>query len=211
MADGIALFGGSFNPIHNGHMIIARAVAEHLELSRVILIPSANPPHKHGHDDLAGAADRLEMSRLAAEGEAGLEVSDIEVQRSGPSYTFDTVQAYRKKFGEDAQLYWIIGGDTLPEMHTWYRVNELVDLCRMVTAVRPGFDAPDLSALATTLSPGQVQRLRDSILPTPNIDISATDIRQRIGQGRSIRYLVPEVVREYINSKQIYLCGKMSK
>jgi len=235
MADkGVALLGGAFNPIHNGHLIIARSVAELLDLPRVILIPSAHPPHKSEHD-LADAGHRLEMTRLAVADEPRLEVIDIEIQRScapsrdrsrcnnsppepvspeqqqsphahrsGPSYTILTVEAYRKSLGPDVTIHWIIGGDTLPELHTWYRVSELVDLCRIVTAVRPGFESPDLSPLAASLSPQQIERLRNGILLTPRIDISATDIRRRVRHSQSIRYLVPEPVRDYISAQSLY-------
>ncbi|HOB74113.1 MAG TPA: nicotinate (nicotinamide) nucleotide adenylyltransferase [Phycisphaerae bacterium] len=204
MADpGIALFGGSFNPIHHGHLIIARAVAERLGVSRMVLVPSALPPHKRA-SELASAMDRLEMARLAVADEVGLDVSDVEVYREGPSYTFLTVEHYRRLLGPDVPLYWVIGGDTLPELHTWYRISELVEQCRIVTAVRPGYEELDLSPLGRVLSAGQIDRLREGILPTPLIDISATQIRRRIGEGRSIRYLVPEAVREYIESRGLY-------
>jgi nicotinate-nucleotide adenylyltransferase len=144
------------------------------------------------------------MVRLAVEGEPGLEVSDIELLRSGPSYTFLTVEEFRRSTGPGVPLYWIVGGDTLPELYTWYRIRELVDLCQIVTAVRPGYDAPDLSPLARVLSPGQIAGLRESILPTPRIDISATEIRRRVREGRSIRYLVPEPVREHIEAQRLY-------
>ncbi|MBP7933025.1 MAG: nicotinate-nucleotide adenylyltransferase [Phycisphaerae bacterium] len=203
MAGGIALFGGSFNPIHHGHLIIARAVAETLDLARLVLIPSANPPHKIGQD-LADAADRLEMVRLAVADEALFEVSDTEIRRRGTSYTILTLEEYRSRLAPGEDLYWIIGGDTISELHTWYRARELVDLCRIVTAVRPGFETPDLSVLQPTLSAGQVERLRQGILQTPRVDISATDVRRRVAEGLSIRFLVPEAVREYIERKDLY-------
>jgi len=199
----IGLFGGSFNPVHHGHLIVARAVAERLSLDKVILIPSASPPHKP-NETLADAHHRLAMARLAVTDEAGLEVDDIEIRRSGPSYTILTVQAYRERLGSDRELVWIIGGDTLPELATWYRAGELVDLCRMVTAVRPGFEAPDLSSLEKILTSHQITRLKGDILETPRIDISATEIRQRVAQGRSIRYLVPDPVRTYILDHKLY-------
>jgi nicotinate-nucleotide adenylyltransferase len=207
MADGgIALFGGSFNPIHNGHLIVGRAVAERLRLSRVVFIPSSpSPPHK-ANAVLADAADRLEMVRLAIAGESGFEASDLEVRRGGVSYTILTVEACQQSAAGQT-LHWIIGGDTLPELHTWYRVRELIERCRIVTAVRPGFELPDLSALERVLTADQVQRLKEDILPTPRIDISATDIRRRVAAGRSIRYLVPEAVRQYIEQRGLYRQG----
>jgi nicotinate-nucleotide adenylyltransferase len=200
---GVVLFGGSFNPIHFGHLIVARSVLEHLGLDRIVLIPSAKPPHKRAVH-LAEARHRLEMARLAVGDDDAFEVCDMEIRRTGPSYTVDTLEAYRESMGPDATLYWVIGGDSLPELHSWYRVSDLVDLATIVTAVRPGFESPDLSQLQACLSLAQVERLRDNILPTPRIDISATDIRRRITAGRPIRYLVPEAVRSYIATHGLY-------
>jgi nicotinate-nucleotide adenylyltransferase len=200
---GVLLYGGSFNPIHNGHLIIARSAAEQLGISRTIMIPSAAPPHKVG-SDLARPEDRLEMVRLAVADEPGFEVSDIELRRTGPSYTILTIEDFRREFGVDVPLFWLIGADTLPELHTWYRIGELADLCRVVTAVRPGYEEPDLSALFSCLSLVQIQRLRGSILATPRIDISATQIRQRVRERRSIRYLTPDSAAEYIRTQGLY-------
>lgn len=201
--DGLLLFGGSFNPIHVGHLIVARAAAEQLNAEQVVLIPSAAPPHKT-NSHLATPEDRMEMVHLAIAGEPGFAVSDIELHRQGPSYTILTVEAYRRELGSGTPLYWLIGGDTLPELHTWYRIRDLVELCTVVTAVRPGFEAPDLSTLFNALPPSQIHRLEGSILPTPRIDVSATEIRRRIREGRSIRYLVPDRVAEYIRANGLY-------
>ncbi|NLE60865.1 MAG: nicotinate-nucleotide adenylyltransferase [Planctomycetes bacterium] len=199
----LLLYGGSFNPIHNGHLIIARAATEQLGIERTILIPSAAPPHK-ANSDLASPEDRLEMVRLAIAGEPGFEVSDIELHRQGPSYTILTIEAYRRELGSDVQLYWLIGGDTLPELGTWYRVGELVDLCRIVTASRPGFEAPDLSPLLTVLTPAQIERLRGGMIKTPLVDISATQVRQRVREGQSLSGLVPDRVAEYVLRHGLY-------
>ncbi|HOA74831.1 MAG TPA: nicotinate-nucleotide adenylyltransferase [Phycisphaerae bacterium] len=203
MGNGIALFGGTFDPIHHGHLIVARAVVEQLGYARVVLIPAPNPPHKVGRE-LTDATHRLEMARRAVEGEPRFDVSDIELRRPGLSYTILTVEAFRREVGPDVPLAWIIGGDSLPELHSWYRIGELVDACRIVTAVRAGYETPDLSALRRTLAPEQVDRLCRDILPTPVIEISATDIRRRVHDGESIRYLVPESVRAYIHDHNLY-------
>jgi len=200
---GVALFGGSFNPIHFGHLIAARAIAEYLDLERVILIPAAQPPHKWSHQ-LAQAHHRLEMCRLAVAGEPRLEVSDTEFQQGGMNYSIRSVQEFRRTLAPDIRLYWIIGADTLPMLRHWHRLREMLELCRIITAARPGFEHPDLSGLLETLSPEQVNRIRDGILPTPHIDISATEIRWRVREGKSIRYLVPEPVREYILDHDLY-------
>jgi len=203
MDGSLALYGGSFNPIHIGHLIVARAVGEHLQISRLILIPCATPPHKR-IDQLADAAERLEMVRQAVADEPLFEVSDIELNRRGPSYTLLTVEAFRESIGPDTPLYWIIGADTLPELHTWYRVEELVEACSMITVARPGYAEPDLAPLSKLLTSAQIQRLRDNILTTPWIDVSATDIRKRLREGRSIRYLVPDEVHSYIDTNGLY-------
>jgi len=203
MAELVALYGGSFNPIHNGHLISARSVAEQLGAGRVVFIPSAKPPHKLNMD-LASAEDRLEMVRLAIAGEPLFDVSDCELRRTGPSYTFDTVTQFRESLGAATPLAWIIGADSLPELASWYRVPELVDLCRIVTAARPGWEQPDLSPLAARLSRDQIERLKADVLVTPRIDIAATDIRRRVCAGQSIRYLVPDAVRDFINARGLY-------
>ncbi len=206
MPDGVVLFGGSFNPIHNGHLIVARSVAEQLGAARVVLIPAANPPHKNSAD-LADAADRLEMVRLAVRAEPGWEVSDCELHRAGPSYTLDTVAHFRREIGGGAELCWIIGADSLTELVSWYRIEELVEMCRIVTAARPGWERPDLDVLRARLTPAQIARLAADVLDTPRIDIAATDIRRRVREGRSIRYLVPDAVEAYIRKRTLYAAG----
>lgn len=198
----LGLFGGSFNPVHFGHLIASRAVAEALGLDRVVLIPSANPPHKNG-ENLASAADRLEMVRLAVAGDRLFEVSDIELLRSGPSYTVDTVAAFGAE-RPGADLCWIIGADSLPELATWSRVQRLVSMVRMVVAARPGWRTPDLGALRGVVGDEAVERLVASRLETPEIGISASDIRSRVAAGQSVRYLVPESVVAYIASRGLY-------
>ena len=205
----IGLFGGSFNPIHSGHLIISRAVAERIELDRVVLLPSKYPPHKQSAD-LIDAAHRIEMIKIAIQGEPLFECSDVDVAREGPTFTIDTVSAFLQelgpdpKLGPDVELSWIIGGDSLAELATWHRVAELVDTCRIVTALRPGFDRIDFGPLAKLLSVDRIARLKADIVRTPLIDISATNIRDRIARGRSIRYLVPDTVGEYIEQHGLY-------
>ncbi len=203
MAEVVVLFGGSFNPIHNGHLIVARSVAEQIGAGRIVFIPSAQPPHKP-RGDLADAADRLEMVRLAIAGEAGCEVSDCELHRDGPSYTIDTVSHFRRAFGAGVESCWVIGADSLTELASWYRIEELVDLCRIITAARPGWEQPDLNVLRARLTDAQIARLAADVLDTPRVDISATDIRRRIRESRSIRYLVPDAVLAYIEARSLY-------
>jgi nicotinate-nucleotide adenylyltransferase len=200
---GTALFGGTFDPIHHGHLIAARAVAERLGFQRVVLVPSAQPPHKRGRE-LTPAADRLAMCGLAISGEPLFEVSDLEIRRPGLSFTILTIEAFRAQVGPDVPLAWIIGGDSLPELHTWYRAGELVEACRIVTAVRPGHETSDLQGLRRVLSAGQIERLLSDVITTPRIDISSTDVRGRLRDGRSVRYLVPDAVIDYAAARDLY-------
>jgi nicotinate-nucleotide adenylyltransferase len=204
MSERIALYGGSFDPIHHGHLISARALAEELGLSRVVFLPSASPPHKDS-SKLSPVSDRAAMVRLAIAGEPHFDYDDHDMTRLGPTYTVDTVEHFRRELGEGVRLYWIIGADSLLELSTWHRASELVDSCCMVTAVRPGWSASALDPLREMFSAEQVERLRSHVFSTPEIDVSATDIRSRVRCGRSIRYLVPDCVADYIREHGLYL------
>ena len=199
----VGLYGGTFDPVHCGHLIVARAVQEQLSLDRIILLPSASPPHKHGADLLA-CEHRADMVRLAIADELGLALSDFDLTRSGPSYTIDTVLHFRKTLGDDVALHWIIGADSLAELMTWHRVSELVDACRIVTVGRVGWDRESWSTLRAELGEAQVQRLKTGVLDTPVIQISSTEIRDRIRRGLSVRFLVPDAVLAYIKAHGLY-------
>lgn len=203
----ILLFGGSFDPIHHGHLIVCRHAAEALGIDRVILIPGASPPHK-GEGALSPAADRLELCRLAVGDDPLFEVSDWEARQAGPNYTLRTVQHFRATPPAATRLYWLIGMDSLAELSSWYEVGQLVGLCTIVTAGRPGIGRPDLSSLQGLMSTAQLHELEEHILDTPLIDISATDIRARVRAGRSVRYLVPEAVRAAIAARGLYRGGR---
>ncbi len=201
----VGLLGGSFNPVHNGHLIIARAVAETLGLDRVILLPTKQPPHKRA-GSLIDAEHRIAMVQLAIEGEPLFEFSDVDASRAAPTYTIDTIAHIRGELGLDTELYWIIGGDSLAELAAWYRAGELVDACHIVTALRPGTDTIDFTnaALTAVFTSEQIARLQQGILETPMIDISSTQVRRRCEAKQSIRYLVPDEVRKYINHNDLY-------
>jgi len=203
MPQRIGLYGGSFDPIHHGHLIIARSVAEQLGLTRVILLPSAQPPHK-GTQALSPAEHRGAMTEAASADEPLFELDAHDLLRGGPTYTVDTVAHFRNRFGDADELYWIIGADSLAELTLWHRTADLVDACQVVTARRVGGPAPDWDQLRQMLTAGQVEKLRAGLVDTPVIDISATEVRQRVRAGRSIRYLVPEAVRAYIEAHQLY-------
>jgi nicotinate-nucleotide adenylyltransferase len=199
----ILLFGGSFDPIHHGHLIVSRAAAEILHADRIILIPGASPPHKR-NAALTPAVDRLKLCNLAVRDDPLFEVSDWETQQSGPNYTLHTLRHFRQTLPRQTRLYWLIGMDSLAELSSWHRIGEVVALAALVSAGRPGTARPDLSALQGLMSPEQVRELEDHILETPLIAISATEIRARVRAGLSIRYLVPEPVRAAIEARGLY-------
>ncbi len=199
----VLLFGGSFDPVHNGHLIVARHVAEQLDIGRVVLIPSAVPPHKQDRT-LAPAEHRLAMCRLVTDHDPQFEVSDWELSRTGPNYTLNTITHFRTTPGHNTELCWLIGMDSLNELGTWYHAGELVDACTIVTAARPGFE-PDEADLRRHFTSAQVEKLCRHIIPGPRIDISSTNIRQRVAAHRSIRYLVPPEVCDYIHAHRLYL------
>jgi nicotinate-nucleotide adenylyltransferase len=203
MADAVLLFGGSFDPIHVGHLIVARHVREALGVDRVVLVPAAVPPHKQRRP-LAAPAHRLEMTRLAVAGEGDFAVDGRELAREGPSYTIDTVAEYRRELREGVEICWLIGSDTVRELGTWHRIGELAEMCRFVTAARPGFGSGDLDALAAALPAAQIERLGKSVVPAPLVEVSSTQVRRRVADGRSIRYLVPDPVAAYIRTHGLY-------
>jgi nicotinate-nucleotide adenylyltransferase len=193
-------YGGSFNPVHHAHLICARAVAETQGFDRVVLVPSSLPPHKPNAIDIAPAQDRLAMCRLAAALQEDLfEVDDIEIARGGRSYTIDTVAALRQR-GENP-VHWLIGADMLAMLPQWHQAQRLLEEARLLVMARPGW-AIDWAAL-----PPEFAVLRQNVVESPLIDISATDLRQRVARGRSIEYLTPAPVAEHIRRRGLYLPG----
>ena len=200
----LGVFGGSFNPIHLGHLVLAETAREALGLERVIFIPAKLPPHKRAAA-LAAGADRLAMIRLAIAGNSSLAVSDIELRRPGVSYSVDTVRALREKFGAGTQIYFLIGMDTVAELTGWREIALLARLCQFVPLSRPEHAAPNAAALERAIGRLQARALLKRALPMPLIGISSSEIRRRVAQGRTIRYLVPDAVVAYIRRKRLYV------
>ena len=201
----IGLFGGSFDPIHLAHLVLAEEARDVLGLDQVIFIPARTPPHKRSRK-LAAARDRVEMARLAVADHAAFSVSEMELRRKGPSYTIDTVAAMRRRFGRSAELHFLIGGDSLAELPLWRDVTRLVTLCRFVPLDRPGVPLPRLSDLRAALGE-EARGILKRRIRMPRLDISSSDIRLRVAEGRSIRYLVPAAVAEYIDRRRLYRDG----
>lgn len=190
-------FGGSFNPIHHGHLVSARAVAEEQGFDRVLLIPSAQPPHKPGATDLAAPHHRLAMCRLAVEGDPLFDVSDLELTRTGPSYTIDTARELKRRgWGE---VHWLIGADMVPILPKWHEPDNLLREVTFWLVARPGW-AIDWSSL-----PEAYQHLAERTVKVPQVQLSATLLRERIAAGRSIAYLTPPAVCRYVREQRLYL------
>ena len=194
----IGLLGGTFNPVHEGHLSIAREALRLFALDAVWFIPCAVPPHKPVHD-LASNADRLAMLRLAIAGEPRFEALDVEFNRPGKSYTLDTVRALQALHPGDAFAF-IVGADTLPELPTWHRPLDLLPLVRIVSLARPGF-APDAAAIH--LPPPWPERLLADLRSGEPLDVSSRDIRAKIAAGQPVP-LVPESVMRYIQEHHLY-------
>lgn len=203
----IGVLGGTFNPVHLGHLIVAQTAMERFELGRVLFIPCASPPHKNG-PGLAEGRHRLAMLQSAIEGDLRFEVSDVELQRGGRSYTIDTVRALHERF-PGADFCFIIGADTLTELHTWREIETLLTLVRFVTVARPGTDLAPLRARPDRLRlpPPWPERLLADVAEARQVDISSSDIRYRLAEGMSIRYLVPVGVEMYITEHHLYRQG----
>lgn len=190
-------FGGSFNPIHNGHLICGRAVAAALNGSQLVLIPSATSPHKLRQADIAAAGDRLAMCRLAAAGVKGVEVDDAEIRRGPPSYTIDTIRQLHHERGWN-KVSWLIGADQLAALPRWREAATLLREVNFVVMARPAWSF-DWNSL-----PLEFQTLQSHVVEAPLLDISATDIRRRVREGKSIDALVPPAVAQYIQSRGLY-------
>jgi nicotinate-nucleotide adenylyltransferase len=189
----IVVMGGTFNPPHIAHLICAEEVYDLLKFDKVLFIPSARPPHKNSNE-IVDAHYRYEMTVLATKDNPHFEVSRIELDRPGRSYTIETVKELMRQYGV-SEIHWIVGADAILEMLSWKSINELLEICNFVGINRPGYD----------ISRADERILKKvTSLNVTNIDISSSEIRLRIKQGLSIRYLVPTEVEDYIYKNGLY-------
>jgi nicotinate-nucleotide adenylyltransferase len=218
----IGLFGGTFNPVHIGHLRAAVEVGEGLGLDRVFLIPAAQPPHK-GRETVAAAADRLRMLDLAVEDQTGLTVSDVEISRSGPSYTIDTVRHFRQTLPQGSAIFLVMGADAFLEIDTWKSFRELLCLVPVVVISRPGPAAAEGGRQRAAVESFLRARLAADLSVSADacrfeaagmepitwfavtaMDVSSSRVRELIRAGRSVHYLVPAKVADFINRKGLY-------
>jgi len=196
----LGILGGTFDPVHLGHLLIAEEARVRLSLEKVLFVPAGRPWMKVGRPVSPGF-HRLEMVRLAVADNPYFEASALEVERPGPTYTVDTLLQLRDLYGEGADLYFILGVDSLQDFHRWKAPDRVLELCTLVTVARPGYREVNLSHLDAIL-PGASQRI--IVLHGPLIGISGTEIRRRVAWGLSIRYWVPRPVEEYIYRHGLY-------
>lgn len=198
----LGIMGGTFDPIHYGHLVTAEVARVKFGLDVVVFVPSGVPPHKHGVE-ISSGRDRYMMTVLATATNPYFEVSRVELDRPGPSYTVDTVREFRTRYGPGTEFYFITGADAAVEIFTWKDAHELLKMCAFIVATRPGY--------CTTRLEAELGRARAVsthgvfVLEVPALAISSTDIRARVKHGDPIRYLLPESVENYIRKAGLYL------
>ena len=200
----LGLLGGTFDPIHNGHLAVAEEVKDRLDLNEVLFVPAGQPWLK-ADTPVSPAEHRVAMVRLAIAGIAYYSTSTMEVEREGPSYTLDTLAKIWHRLGTGDDVYFILGWDGLSQFPRWHAPERIIRLCRLVAVPRPGATRPDLASLEGSI-PGLSERV--IMLDKPQVDISASDIRERVTRGVSVTGLVPQVVEDYIREHGLYLTGR---
>jgi len=202
----VGILGGTFNPIHLGHLFVGWSAAEAFDLNAVLLTPCNVSPFKCGQPRHATAADRLEMARLAASEDPLFEACSVDLDRGGVSYAVETVLTLKARHPDD-RFFFIIGMDSLRELHHWHRIDEMLTLCDVITVERPGADA-EKTLEQSSFAPAVRDRLRTGIVRGRLFDVSSSEIRRRIAAGASIRYLVTPSVEAYIRWRGLYVSAK---
>jgi nicotinate-nucleotide adenylyltransferase len=192
----IGIMGGTFDPVHYGHLVAAESARCSFALEQVIFVPSGQPPHKLDRQ-LSPAEERLRMTELAIADNPHFVASDWEVRRDRISYTYDTLRAFRQKYGDDTELFFIIGADSALQIRQWRKFEEFADYCSFIAATRPGYHLEDCE-----LPEKLAQKL--FFVEVPQLDISSSDIRRRVAEGEPIKYLLPPSVEEYIIERGLY-------
>jgi nicotinate-nucleotide adenylyltransferase len=198
MAQTIGIMGGTFDPIHYGHLAAAEEARLRSPLDRVVFVPNGQPPHKKDYC-VTAPEHRYAMVLLATASHPQFEVSRIELDRPGPSYTVDTVKAFRQQLGPEARLYFITGADALLEILTWRDPEDLASNCEFIAVARPGYNLDGMGKETDDLVRGRVH-----LLSVPGVAVSSTEIRRRAAAGESLRYLVPPGVARYVEANRLY-------
>lgn len=195
----LGILGGTFDPPHYGHLHIAEFAMRALELAEIVFVLAKQPPHKLD-DPVSPLAARLEMLERALSDKPAFVISLIETKRTGPSYSVDTLRELRREFGDDTEIFFVMGEDSLVNFPTWHQPQEIVKLCKLAVLQRPGYDL-DVDALEHRV-PGVKASL--VLIPAAEMNISSSEIRERVRRGESIREFVPSLVADYIESHRLY-------
>jgi nicotinate-nucleotide adenylyltransferase len=199
----IVLFGGTFDPIHLGHTTVAAAAAEHIGAEKLIFIPAKRSPLK-GFLPRASDGDRLEMIALATADDKSFEASDFELRKPAPSYTLETVQKFRAEYGDEVSIHWLIGADGVNDLAYWHMIVELIDACNLTTMYRAGCEPPSFAKCEAAWGRRRVEKLEQNIVQTPLIDISSTEIRWGLAEGRNVSKMLHPAVYGYIRQRGLY-------
>ena len=197
----IGVMGGTFDPIHNGHLIVAEEARARINLAEILFVPAGQPWLKTDRP-ISAAEHRLQMVRFAIADKPYFKLSTVDIERAGASYTVDTIADLQGQIGAEDELFLILGWDSLAELPQWHEPSQLITMCRLVVVPRPGYPRPKLKKLEAAI-PGISERVM--FLDKPRVDVSASAIRERVAQGLTIYHLVPEPVNRYIKGYRLYL------
>lgn len=198
----IGIFGGTFDPVHYGHLLLAEYSLEQCRLDQIWFLPAAVPPHKQDRE-LTAAEHRVQMLQLALGGHECMQVSTMEFERGGVSYTLDTLEAIHRQH-PDVELFLLMGADSLHELPSWREPDRICQLATLAVVQRPDVPYPDLSVLRGIVEPDRSERFKESVVQMPLIQLSSTEIRRRVSAGQSIRYQTPRAVEKYIETQRLY-------
>ncbi|MDD5327036.1 MAG: nicotinate (nicotinamide) nucleotide adenylyltransferase [Phycisphaerae bacterium] len=205
----IALFGGTFDPVHLGHTAVAAAAAEHIGAEKIVFIPAKRSPLKTSLPQVKDD-DRLAMIALAIADDEKFLLSDYELRKTRPSYTLETVRYFQADYSGEALIYWLIGADSIDELSRWYGISELIDECNLSVMFRAGCKPPNFTKFEDIWGAARVEKLQKNIIQTPLIDISSTEIRNRLVAGGDVTDMLAPAVADYIREHGLYQSGAKS-
>jgi len=197
----IGIFGGTFDPVHNAHLLLAEQCREQCELDEVWFIPAGSPPHK-GSIGISAGKERREMLDFAIAGHPAFVIKDLELHREGPSYTVETLRQLKTTHPDD-EFFLIVGADSVRDLHTWREPEAILEMATLIGVNRPNISLPDLSELTQKFGENILSKIL--WVTMPGIDISSTDIRKRIREKKSVRFMTPRAVEVYIHNNRLYL------
>ena len=199
----IILFGGTFDPVHLGHTAVAAAAAENIGAEKIVFIPAKHSPLKDSFPE-AGDEDRLAMIALAIADNKKFQLNDYELRKPEPSYTLETVRQFQADYGAEALIYWLVGADSIDELSRWFGIVELIDACILSVMFRAGCEPPDFAKFKDIWGAARVEKLQRNVIRTPLIDISSTEIRNRLAAGRDVTNMLAPPVADYIRKHGLY-------